>query len=134
MIASCGGRLARSHLFRHLAQLELLHLAGGGLGQFGEHHVARAFVAGEILAAPGDEIVLAGALARLEPDDKWGETPCAFVELKPGENASKDDLIAWCRKNLASYKCPRYVVFAELPKTSTGKVQKFKLREMAKEV
>jgi len=44
------------------------------------------------------------------------------------------DLIAWCRKNLASYKCPRYVVFAELPKTSTGKVQKFKLREMAKEI
>jgi fatty-acyl-CoA synthase len=69
-----------------------------------------------------------------KPDDKWGETPCAFVELKPGESASKDDLIAWCRKNLASYKCPRYVVFAELPKTSTGKVQKFKLREMAKEV
>jgi fatty-acyl-CoA synthase len=69
-----------------------------------------------------------------KPDDKWGETPCAFVELKPGESASKDDLIAWCRKNLASYKCPRYVVFAELPKTSTGKVQKFKLREMAKEI
>jgi fatty-acyl-CoA synthase len=69
-----------------------------------------------------------------KPDDKWGETPCAFVELKPGENASTDDLIAWCRKNLAGYKCPRYVVFAELPKTSTGKVQKFKLREMAKEV
>ena len=52
----------------------------------------------------------------------------------PGESASTDELIAWCRKNLASYKCPRYVVFAELPKTSTGKVQKFKLREMAKEV
>ena len=49
-------------------------------------------------------------------------------------SASEDELIAWCRKNLASYKCPRYVVFAELPKTSTGKVQKFKLREMAKEV
>ena len=45
-----------------------------------------------------------------------------------------DDLIAWCRSHLASYKCPRYVVFAELPKTSTGKIQKFKLREMAKEV
>jgi fatty-acyl-CoA synthase len=69
-----------------------------------------------------------------KPDDKWGETPCAFVELKPGQAATKDDLIAWCRKNLASYKCPRYVVFAELPKTSTGKVQKFKLREMAKDV
>ena len=69
-----------------------------------------------------------------KPDDKWGETPCAFVELKPGETATTDDLVAWCRKHLASYKCPRYVVFAELPKTSTGKVQKFKLREMAKEV
>jgi fatty-acyl-CoA synthase len=67
-------------------------------------------------------------------DDKWGETPCAFVELKPGQKATTDELIAWCRKNLASYKCPRYVVFAELPKTSTGKIQKFKLREMAKAV
>jgi len=69
-----------------------------------------------------------------KPDDKWGETPCAFVELKPGEKATADELIAWCRKNLAPYKCPRYIVFAEVPKTSTGKIQKFKLREMAKEV
>jgi 3-(methylthio)propionyl---CoA ligase len=69
-----------------------------------------------------------------KPDDKWGETPCAFVELKPGAAATRQDLIEWCRKNLASYKCPRYIVFAELPKTSTGKVQKFKLREMAKGV
>ena len=69
-----------------------------------------------------------------KPDDKWGETPCAFVELKPGREATTDELIAWCRQNLASYKCPRYVVFAELPKTSTGKIQKFKLREMAKTV
>ena len=69
-----------------------------------------------------------------KPDDKWGETPCAFVELKPGETASAEDLLAWCKKNLAGYKCPRYVVFAELPKTSTGKIQKFKLREMAKGV
>src|SRR5499427_81557 len=68
-----------------------------------------------------------------KPDDKWGETPCAFVELKPGEKASADDIIAWCRKNLAGYKCPRYVVFSELPQTSTGKIQKFRLREMAKE-
>jgi fatty-acyl-CoA synthase len=67
-----------------------------------------------------------------KPDDKWGETPCAFVELKPGQKATADDLIAWCRKNLAAYKCPRYVVFTEIPKTSTGKIQKFKLREMAK--
>jgi fatty-acyl-CoA synthase len=69
-----------------------------------------------------------------KPDDKWGETPCAFIELKPGEKATIDDLIAWCRTNLASYKCPRYVVFTELPRTSTGKIQKFKLREMAKAV
>jgi fatty-acyl-CoA synthase len=67
-----------------------------------------------------------------KPDDKWGETPCAFIELKPGKSASADDLIDWCRNNLARYKVPRHIVFAELPKTSTGKIQKFKLREMAK--
>jgi fatty-acyl-CoA synthase len=67
-----------------------------------------------------------------KPDEKWGETPCAFVELKPGSTASADELVAWCRKNLASYKCPRHIVFAEIPKTSTGKLQKFKLREMVK--
>jgi len=69
-----------------------------------------------------------------KPDTKWGETPCAFVELKPGREASADELVTWCRQNLASFKCPRYVVFTELPKTSTGKIQKFKLRELAKEV
>ena len=67
-----------------------------------------------------------------KPDDKWGETPCVFVELKPGAAASAEELIAWCRSHLAAYKCPRHVVFAEIPKTSTGKIQKFKLREMAK--
>jgi fatty-acyl-CoA synthase len=67
-----------------------------------------------------------------KPDDKWGETPCAFVELKPGTSASADELIAWCRKNLAPYKIPRTIVFAEIPKTSTGKLQKFKLREKVK--
>ena len=69
-----------------------------------------------------------------KPDDKWGETPCAFVELKPGQNATGDELVAWCKNNLAGYKVPRHVVFVELPKTSTGKIQKFKLREMAKAV
>ena len=69
-----------------------------------------------------------------KPDEKWGETPCAFVELKPGANATSEELIAWCRKNLAAYKCPRHVVFAEIPKTSTGKLQKFKLREMVKRI
>jgi fatty-acyl-CoA synthase len=67
-----------------------------------------------------------------KPDDKWGETPCAFVELKPGTTATAEELIAWCRQHIAGYKCPRHVVFTELPKTSTGKIQKFRLREMAK--
>jgi fatty-acyl-CoA synthase len=69
-----------------------------------------------------------------KPDEKWGETPCAFVELKSGASATAEELIAWCRSHLAGYKCPRYVVFAEIPKTSTGKLQKFKLREAAKAV
>ena len=68
------------------------------------------------------------------PDEKWGETPCAFIELRPGVTASEDDIIAYCRDNLAHYKCPRLVKFVELPKTSTGKIQKFKLRDMAKEI
>jgi len=67
-----------------------------------------------------------------KPDEKWGETPCAFVELKPGTEASAEDLIAWCREHLAGYKCPRAIVFAEIPKTSTGKLQKFKLRDVVK--
>ena len=66
-----------------------------------------------------------------KPDEKWGETPCAFVELKPGAALTTEEVIAWCRHHLAGYKCPRYGVFVELPKTSTGKIQKFKLREMA---
>jgi fatty-acyl-CoA synthase len=77
-------------------------------------------------------VAAVGVVAK--PDEKWGETPCAFVELKPGQSASAEELIAWCRKNLAAYKCPRFVVFAEIPKTSTGKIQKFKLRDMAKGV
>jgi 3-(methylthio)propionyl---CoA ligase len=77
---------------------------------------------------------VAAAAVVAKPDDKWGETPCAFVEIKPEHNVTTDDLLAWCRKNLASYKCPRYVVFAELPKTSTGKIQKFRLRDMARDL
>jgi fatty-acyl-CoA synthase len=67
-----------------------------------------------------------------KPDEKWGETPCAFVELRPGAAANAEELMAWCRDHLASYKCPRTIVFAEIPKTSTGKLQKFKLRERVK--
>ncbi|MGE0845189.1 MAG: acyl-CoA synthetase [Flavobacteriaceae bacterium] len=77
---------------------------------------------------------VAAAAVVAKPDDKWGETPCAFVELRDGKTADADELIAWCREHLARYKCPRHVVFAELPKTSTGKIQKFVLREMAKTV
>jgi fatty-acyl-CoA synthase len=68
-----------------------------------------------------------------KPDEKWGETPCAFVELKPGLAATEEEMIAWCRERLAHFKAPRRVVFLDVPKTSTGKVQKFKLRELAKE-
>jgi fatty-acyl-CoA synthase len=66
--------------------------------------------------------------------EKWGETPVAFVELKPGITATAEEIMAHCRNGLAAYKCPRLVVFAEIPKTSTGKIQKFVLREMAKAV
>ncbi len=76
---------------------------------------------------------VAAAAVVARPDPKWGETPCAFVELKPGANASENDLIQWCRGRLASYKLPRHVIFGELPKTSTGKVQKYILRERARE-
>ena len=67
-------------------------------------------------------------------DEKWGETPVAFIELKPGAGATAEEIIAWCRDHLARYKCPRHVVFGEVPKTSTGKIQKFVLRERAKGV
>ncbi len=77
---------------------------------------------------------VAAAAVVARPDEKWGESPCAFVELKPGAEATRKELIAFCRERLAHYKCPRHIVFAELPRTSTGKIQKFKLREMAKTV
>ena len=77
---------------------------------------------------------VAQAAVVAKPDDKWGETPCAFVELKPGASATEAELIEWCRGLLARFKCPKNVVFVELPKTSTGKIQKFVLRERAKAV
>ena len=65
------------------------------------------------------------------PDEKWGETPWAFVELAAGASATEEELIAHCRDHLAHFKCPRHIVFGELPKTSTGKIQKFELRQQA---
>jgi fatty-acyl-CoA synthase len=77
-------------------------------------------------------IAFAGVVAK--DDEKWGETPCAFIELKPGQSATAEEIVEHCRANLARYKCPRHVVFGELPKTSTGKIQKFVLRERTREV
>ena len=75
-------------------------------------------------------VMLASVVAL--PDAKWGEVPCAFVELKPGARATEDELLAFCRSQLARFKAPKRVVFTELPKTSTGKIQKYLLRERAK--
>ena len=75
-------------------------------------------------------VMAAAVVAR--PDDKWGETPYAFVELKPGAKVSQEELIEFCRGQMAKFKAPRAIVFGELPKTSTGKIQKFVLREKAK--
>ena len=75
-------------------------------------------------------VQLAAVVAK--PDEKWGETPCAFIELRPEMSATAAELLAFCREHLAHYKCPRHIVFAEIPKTSTGKVQKYVLREQAK--
>jgi fatty-acyl-CoA synthase len=75
-------------------------------------------------------VLEAAVVAR--PDEKWGETPCAFIVLKPGMSATADEIMAYCRANMAGYKIPRTVVFRDLPKTSTGKVQKFVLRDWAK--
>jgi fatty-acyl-CoA synthase len=77
-------------------------------------------------------VATVAVVARL--DERWGETPCAFVELKPGATATADELMEHARDHLARYKCPRHIVFAEIPKTSTGKIQKFRLRELAKDV
>jgi fatty-acyl-CoA synthase len=74
--------------------------------------------------------VLAAAVVA-KPDQRWGETPCAFVELKAGAQVSPEDIVAHCKKHLAGFKVPRAVVFGELPKTSTGKIQKFELRKRA---
>ena len=74
-------------------------------------------------------VMEAAVVAR--PDEKWGETPCAFVTVKPSAAVSESDLIEFCRENIARFKCPKTVIFTDLPKTSTGKIQKYVLRERA---
>ena len=79
------------------------------------------------------QVMEAAVVAR--PDERWGETPCAFVTLKPGASGvTADEIIGWCRERLAHFKAPKSVVFGALPKTSTGKIQKFALRERAKDL
>jgi fatty-acyl-CoA synthase len=79
------------------------------------------------------KVMEAAVVAR--PDEKWGETPCAFVTLKPDAGrVTAEEIMAWCREHIARYKVPRTVVFGELPKTSTGKIQKFVLRDFARKL
>ena len=77
--------------------------------------------------------ILAAAVVA-KPNNKWGETPCAFVELKDGVQATEKEIIEFCKLHLASFKCPKNIIFQIIPKTSTGKIQKFQLREIAKEI
>jgi fatty-acyl-CoA synthase len=77
-------------------------------------------------------VMLVAVVAR--PDEKWGEHPCAFVELKPGSSVTEVEIIAHARQHLAAFKVPRTVIFGDIPKTSTGKVQKFVLRDRAKQL
>lgn len=93
----------------------------------GGENISSVEVEGVLMAHP--DVNLAAVVAK--PDDKWGEVPCAFVELKPGTAPSEADLISFSRETLAGFKSPKKVVFQELPKTSTGKIQKFELRKVA---
>ena len=78
-------------------------------------------------------VSLAAVVAK--PDEKWGETPCAFVELiDDNKNVTEEDIINYCKENMAGFKRPKHVIFGELPKTSTGKIQKFELRKKTKEI
>jgi fatty-acyl-CoA synthase len=93
----------------------------------GGENISSVEVEGALMHHPA--VLLCAVVAK--PDDKWGEVPCAFVELKTGVEASEADLIAFARQRLAGFKTPKRVVFQELPKTSTGKIQKFELRKVA---
>jgi len=96
----------------------------------GGENISSIEVEGVLYSHPA--VLEAAVIAR--PDEKWGETPCAFVALKPGAAVTEAELIEFCRDNLAHYKCPRNVVFSDLPKTSTGKIQKYVLRERASRI
>jgi fatty-acyl-CoA synthase len=96
----------------------------------GGENISSVEVEGALMHHPA--VSLCAVVAK--PDDKWGEVPCAFVELKDGQTADEAELIAHCRTRLAGFKTPKKVVFIELPKTSTGKIQKFELRKLAKDM
>jgi fatty-acyl-CoA synthase len=93
----------------------------------GGENISSVEVEGVLMGHP--DVLLVAVVAK--QDDKWGEVPCAFIELKPGATATGEDLIAFSRETLAGFKAPKEVVFQELPKTSTGKIQKFELRKIA---
>ncbi|MEY1556501.1 AMP-binding protein [Yoonia sp. R2331] len=94
----------------------------------GGENISSVEVEGALMHHPA--VSLCAVVAK--PDDKWGEVPCAFIELKDGQTAEEAEVIAFTRTRLAGFKCPKRVVFQELPKTSTGKIQKFELRGLAK--
>ncbi|MEO0939141.1 MAG: AMP-binding protein [Pseudomonadota bacterium] len=96
----------------------------------GGENISSVEVEGVLMAHP--DVSLAAVVAK--PDEKWGEVPCAFIELKPGTQPTEAGLIAFSRERLAGFKTPKRVVFGELPKTSTGKIQKFELRKQAAEI
>jgi fatty-acyl-CoA synthase len=93
----------------------------------GGENISSVEVEGVLMGHP--DVNLAAVVAK--PDEKWGEVPCAFVELKPGLTGNEAAMIAFTRETLAGFKAPKKVVFQELPKTSTGKIQKFELRKLA---
>ena len=93
----------------------------------GGENISSVEVEGVLMGHP--DVNLAAVVAK--PDEKWGEVPCAFIELKAGSTGDEAAMIAFARETLAGFKAPKKVVFQELPKTSTGKIQKFELRKFA---
>ena len=94
----------------------------------GGENISSIEVEGAIMGHPA--VSLCAVVAK--PDEKWGEVPCAFVELLPGQSTNEAEIIKFVRSKLAGFKTPKQVIFQELPKTSTGKIQKFELRAIAK--